>query len=106
MTVDVLGTQYSIKRSNSINDENLKNYDGYCDCTTKSIVIDTFQDSLGSVKNLKEYEKQVKRHELTHAFLSESGLGGCSWADNEEIVDWIAFQFPKLLKAFKEADAI
>lgn len=32
--------------------------------------------------------------------------GSSEWAKNEEIVDWIALQFPKLLKAFKEADCI
>ena len=37
--------------------------------------------------------KKVIRHELVHAFLFESGLSVNSWADNEEIVDWIAIQF-------------
>ena len=47
------------------------------------------------------------RHEVVHAFLEESGLSDCSlrpemaWARNEEMVDWIAIQFPKMLEAFK-----
>ena len=57
-------------------------------------------------KNLPEYKKAVIRHELTHAFLFESGLDTCSWAQNEEMVDWIALQFPKLLQVFKEADCL
>ncbi|MFD1464645.1 hypothetical protein ACFQ4L_00875 [Lapidilactobacillus mulanensis] len=42
------------------------------------------------------------RHELIHAFLCESGLAENSdWAQNEEVVDWIARQFPKLFETFK-----
>ena len=33
----------------------------------------------------------------------ESGLDSCNdWAGNEELVDWIARQFPKMLDTFKE----
>ena len=61
----------------------------------------------GMKKNLADYKKQVIRHEIIHAFVFESGLDTCSdWAKNEEMVDWIAIQFPKLLKAFKEADCL
>jgi hypothetical protein len=106
MTVDVLGTEYSITETTATDDTYLNDMDGYCDHTTKSIVIDTFKPLPNSVKNLDEYKKQVIRHELVHAFLFESGLGGNSWANNEEIVDWIASMFPKMLKAFKETDSL
>ena len=47
------------------------------------------------------------KYEITHAFLAESGLrGNCDWADNEEMVDWIAIQLPKMYKACVEAHAI
>lgn len=46
------------------------------------------------------------RHELVHAFLFESGLSVNSWADNEEIVDWIAIQFPKLQAGFNAVNAL
>ena len=40
-------------------------------------------------------------------FLFESGLAENSeWAQNEEMVDFFAIQFPKLMEAFKNADAI
>lgn len=106
ITVDVLGVEYTIKESNKLKDFNLENNDGYCDHSTKTIVIDTFQNSPGSLENLEEYKKQVIRHELIHAFLFESGLDGCSWAKNEEIVDWIACQFPKMKKIFEELNCI
>jgi hypothetical protein len=65
-----------------------------------------------SQKTIEACQKQTLRHEITHAFLNESGLmdsalvADCSWAKNEEMVDWIAMQFPKLLKAMQEADAL
>jgi hypothetical protein len=106
MIINILGTNYTIKESNKVDDINLENCDGYCDHTSKEIVIGTFQKQPNSVDNLDEYKKQVMRHELVHAFLNESGLNGESWARNEEIVDWIAYQFPKLIKAFTEAECI
>lgn len=106
MTVDVLGTEYTIKQSNRVADVNLEKCDGYCDHSTKIIVIDTFKDSPDSLKDLESYKKQVIRHELIHAFLFESGLEGSSWGKDEEIVDWIACQFPKLMKAFEKIDIL
>lgn len=109
MTVNVLGVEYTIKQSDKVKDLQLESCDGYCDHTTKTIVIDTFQNYQGqpdALGNLNDYEKKVIRHELIHAFLFESGLGGCSWAKDEEIVDWIAFQFSKLKKIFEELNCI
>ena len=59
-----------------------------------------------SHRHLKTYRQQVIRHELVHAFLFESGLGADSWGINEEIVDWIAYQFPKMAEAFGKVDAL
>ena len=106
MTVNVLGVKYTIKESDKVADSNLENADGYCDFTTKTIVIDTFKDSPNSFKDLESYRKQVIRHELIHAFLYESGLDSCSWGRNEEIVDWIACQFPKMLNVFEQSKVI
>lgn len=106
MTVNVLGTKYTIKESNKVADQNLEHNDGYCDHSVKTIVIDTFTNSPGSLEDLETYRKQVIRHELIHAFLFESGLDGCSWAKDEEVVDWIACQFPKLQNAFEQCNAI
>ena len=106
MTVNVLGTEYTIRESNKVEDQDLEICDGYCDTSTKTIVIDTFKDSPGSLGDLETYKKKVLRHELSHAFLYESGLSCNSWAKDEEIVDWIALQFPKLQKAFEQCNAI
>ena len=47
------------------------------------------------------------RHEVIHAYLSESGLNSSSngvecWVRNEEMVDWFAVQIPKIVKTFNE----
>ena len=70
------------------------------------------EPELNSVKNLEVYEKKVARHEIIHAFIEESGLSECTfickegWAKNEEMVDWIAAQSPKIFAAFQKAKCI
>lgn len=105
--VKILGTEYTLYESNREQDGNLVHNDGYCDTSTKECVVDEMkQMEPGQKKNLPEYKQSVKRHELIHAFLYESGLDACSWANNEELVDWIAIQFPKMQKVFEEADCL
>lgn len=107
--VNVLGTIYTIEERNEKSDPKLKECDGYCDKTIKVCVINNFMDAENDLMrqtDLNVYKKKVLRHELIHAFLYESGLGENSWAWNEEIVDWIAYQFPKLVQAFKEAGCL
>lgn len=102
--VNILGTEYTIKIDNELNDPKLKECDGYCDDTIKLCVVADFIPDIMSKSNLDEYRKKVIRHELIHAFLFESGMAEMS--HDESFVDWIAAQFPKLQKAFKEADCI
>ena len=89
-TVDVLGVPYAIIDGDRSKDAALDKADGYCDHTIKTCVIDTLIKTSDSVADLETYRKQVIRHELVHAFLFE----------------WIAYQFPKMLQAFDEADAL
>lgn len=117
MKIDVLGTKYNIRRVNHGEDEYMDKmyFGGYCDAVAKEIVLlnlkstPDWKDDPEEMINRKESE--TFRHELIHAFLNESGLQWDSvrvdhWAKNEEMVDWFAIQFPKLLKAFKEAGCI
>lgn len=102
--VNILGTTWKIDTSD--NDPVLEGADGYCDHTLKRCVIKNITPTTNSVGDLEEYTKRVTRHEIIHAFLFESGLGTDSWAGNEEIVDWIARQFPKLVETFSELDIL
>lgn len=100
-SVNVLGTEYSINYATAEEDKDLEKLSGYCMTSQKRIVIE-------KKKEEPYIEKWILRHEIIHAFLHESGLEKeASWADDEELlVDWIALQFPKMLKAFQDSQAL
>lgn len=109
MTVNILGAPYTISEQSEAENEKLKNCDGYCDWTTHEIVIE--REINGNLTDMETYIKKVKRHEIVHAFLLESGLHECSgevdaWASNEAMVDWFARQGPKIYAAWQEAGAL
>lgn len=102
MKVNILGTEYTIYKQTEDENKLLRECDGYCDSSTKEIFVAKFKYTEDSFKNLEAYERKVLRHEMVHAFLYESGLCvNSEWANNEEIVDWIAIQFPKIQKVFE-----
>ncbi len=110
MKINVLGAEYTIERLSKNDDEFLGKCDGYCDKTTHRIVVKT-EDSESELGNYEVYLKKITRHEIIHAFLFESGLAENfehvdQFGHEETMIDWIAIQFPKLLKAFKDADAV
>ena len=96
---NVLGTDYKIEVRKISEDTDLKEngWSGYCNETLKLIVVGDVHDD-EFYKNCTEeersqIEKEILRHELTHAFFNESGLSNNSlqyssgWAKNEEMVD-------------------
>ena len=109
MKVNILGTEYTIEKKSKTEDTFLNQCDGYCDKTTKKIVIKT-KDEDNELDDYEVYEKKIMRHEIIHAFLFESGLHE-NWehkqfGHDETYVDWIAVQFPKMQKAFEEAGCL
>lgn len=110
MIINILGCDYNIIEctfsSNKVMHDN--NYYGYCDTIQKKIYIADFsEEQFDMEKDRKDaYKKLILRHEVIHAFLTESGLGSSSfvsespWATNEEMVDWIALQFNKIKEVF------
>lgn len=117
-SVNVLGTKYSIEIHKVSEDKYLKERGlaGYCEEENKRIVIADMSESEYfddiDEKAQEIYFKRTLRHELTHAFLNESGLSDSAskpnvpWAKHEEMVDWIAIQFPKMQKAFEEVGCL
>lgn len=107
MKVSILGTEYTIQKLSKAEDSYLENCDGYCDKTSKRIVVKTDNDDLD---NIEVHIKKVMRHEIIHAFLNESGLQENfrhdKWGHEETTIDWIAIQFPKILDVFMEADCL
>ena len=109
MTVSILGTNYKILMRNRKQDKTLESADGYCDFSTRTIVIwdrSEAKEEILEYKDQDAYIRLTKRHEIIHAFLNESGLDTSSltvngaWARNEEMVDWLALQFPKIQAVF------
>lgn len=103
MKVNVLGTVYRIKYVPSLDGRG-----GETDFYTKEIRISEQEDIPAEYKtdNLKEMQRHVLRHELIHAFLFESGMDQSSaaheaWAANEEMIDWMAIQMPKIMEAYE-----
>ena len=110
MKVNILGVEYDLKVCTDDEESRLVGCDGFCDETSKEIVVESYKNQENDPNrklNISVQTNKVKRHEIIHAFLSESGLAeNSSWAKNEEMVDFFAIQFPKLMKAFKDADAL
>ena len=109
MKVNILGSDWDIVERSEKDDKNLVDADGYCDYTTRTIVIE--REMNGNLGDMESYVRKVKRHEIVHAFLMESGLNECShaadmWARNEEMVDWFARQGPKIYAAWQAACAL
>ena len=112
--VNILGTDYKIEVRKFSEDDCLKrnNWQGYCDEDLKLIVLaDLDEKEHFQYDSEEQKDKSIKetlRHEIIHAFLNESGLSYSAlqyqgaWAKNEEMVDWIAIQFPKIAKVYKE----
>lgn len=109
-TVNILGTEYTVETQSEKDNPKLKECDGLCDQYSKRIVISDFdgaEDDVMCVENLGEYKKKVLRHEVYHAFFGESGLRSNSdYAENEELVDWLAIMFPKIFKVFQELNIL
>lgn len=110
-TVNILGAEYKIEHLKREEDKMFKNgeADGYCDSSSKRIVL-RMEDDMDNLDDYSVYLKKLTRHEIIHAFLFESGLGSNfqhkEWGHEETMVDWIAYQFPKMLQAFKDAECL
>ena len=91
--INILGQDYTVKFENTRTENVLKNADGECRWFKKEIIID---DEL----ELKEHKKHVIKHEIIHAFFAESGLR--KYKEDEDIVDWIAWNIDKIHKVINE----
>lgn len=105
MKVNVLGTYYTIQYK----ELGVKGIDGYCDYTSKEIAIRS--DNENGVNDFESLQKKQLRHEIIHAYLSESGLQSNfehanRWGHDETMIDWIAIQFPKILKTFEKTGCL
>lgn len=108
--VNILGTPYTVEYLPRSKDKYLENCDGYCDKTSKRIVVETEPEGC-SLDDYPAYQRKVTRHEVIHAFLFESGLhenmshqpAGIGSHD-EQMVDWFAVQYPKIKTVYEKLE--
>lgn len=106
--INVLGTLYQVDIVPEKEDHKLEDMDGYMDPSIKRIVVADVKQRPAdneSVYNPEWFQKNIVRHELIHAFITESGLEDAFW-HNEDMVRWLSYMFPRLLAAFNEAGAL
>ena len=103
--ISILGTDYEYRVGTVNEDPELEGIGGYCEPYKKIISVnfaeyinDKYDDS--RIPRIKE----VKRHEIIHAFVRESGV--YDKFDEELIAAWLSTQFTKMLEVFQQIDAI
>lgn len=110
--INILGTEYRIEFRKEDEDTILKDCNGYCDVTVKLIVVLAEPNKECDYEDFSFIQKKTLRHEIVHAFLTESGLFNNTynvddgWAKNEEMVDWFAIQSPKIFDVYAELGLI
>lgn len=111
ISVTVLGAEWRIVETTPKDEPRLVENLGFCDWTTRTIFVD--KDAEGDLERIDVYKRKVIRHEIVHAFFHESGLNenslcsnGVPWVRNEEMVDWFAYQGPKIYKAWQDVGAL
>lgn len=89
--MQILGTKYKVKILKEGNDYMKRNNaDGYTDLLAKEIfILDC------------DAKDKILRHEIVHAFLFESGIHFGYLFHNEEMVEWLALQIPKIVECME-----
>ena len=104
--ITVLGQEYKLFKGTEKQYPVLKDANGYVDLYAKKIIIDETAGTPESGFKSECPEPAVNliyRHEIIHAFFTESGVAYNLSNDEEELLtDWIAKQFPKMKKVFEE----
>lgn len=105
MKINILGSDYTIVKSNPTKNKKLRNTYGYCDFYGKEIVIlDKYVEDESTFNCIEEFANEVLRHELIHAALFESGF--TDYAREEELVEWLSVQMPKLIRLMQKAKCL
>ena len=114
--LNILGTDYTVYIRTEDEDPVLKACAGYCDNTMHMIIVETVTkrdaDAPDLVGDYESFQRRALRHEIIHAYLFESGLGGdADYGANgnvhpEMMIDWYARQAPKIWQTWQEAGAL
>ena len=99
--MNILGTDYSFENNTEVLEE--INSDGCCYQYEHKILVRKvedmlFKDATDNAKKIRYCE--VCRHEVIHGFFGEAGLE--QYNGDEVLVTFLAVNFPKMVKIFKE----
>ena len=105
--IDIIGSSWEVRLREEHEDERLKDCSGFTDWTSRTIVMLDVRKS-SNLGRQDVYMRKVLRHEIVHAFMFESGLGDDwtheQYGQEETVVDWIAYQLPKLSATAEKAE--
>ena len=124
--INVLGTDYTIKFITVKDDPNSneskilikRGFCAFCSQYDKTIILSNFRDNeynpaytYQPIEVIIEAYKETLRHELWHACFGCSGLKGNThsascFATDEEMIDFLAIQSPKMFEVFKKANIL
>lgn len=102
--VDILGQPYDIYETSEEGNPKMEDANAYVELYSKKIILndDLMKNEDGrKVERLDLFKQKVIRHELIHAFLHEAGMS--KYVYDEDLVDWLAFQIPKIYEASTQA---
>ena len=104
MELIILGQAYTVEYQKEKDNPKLEGADGICEPFSKRIILNAIEPDKNTVDKLEDYMAKVFRHEIVHAFFSESGLK--DYMHDETLVDWVAVQLPKMVKVMAKAGCL
>lgn len=106
--INILGTEYDYMEKPfaecGFEDKTIDGEHSMFDKTIK-VVTDPYRDSRFDDKPLNQqaYIDKNKRHEIIHAYFATAGA---NQYNEENLVEFLAIQFPKMLATFNEVGAL
>lgn len=102
MTLNILGTEYKVRIVHRDNPK-IEDSDGMAELYSKELLLcqDEKEDK-NVFDNIESYYHKVLRHEAFHAFFAEMGMR--KYFEDEELVDMLAMQYPKIRAIMDRCD--
>lgn len=105
MTINILGVEYEVLVQDEKENPKIKDCDGICEWVVKQIIIDTsYKNDPENLDGINSYIHKVLRHEAFHALFAEMGIN--KWMSDEDLVDMLAMQYPKIRRIMDELDGM
>lgn len=105
MNLNILGTEYQIIKQSEAENPKMAGSTGLCEWISKKIIIDdSYRDAPDALEDIDEYIHKTLRHEAFHALFAEMGMR--KWLEDEELVDMLAMQYPKIKEIMDKCDSM